>query len=96
MNAAAKGALLNALVRYAREQGTAENLIAERDKLFQKIADGGGDQRVLSSAGLNGKSFNWSVSISATEKFGIFQEAIDIFEDRQVGGTYADFSGRNL
>lgn len=96
MNAGAKGALVNALVRYAREAETAAELIAERDALAQKLFNDGGEERVISSAGLNGKSFGWQVELSVAAKFSLFQEAIDIYEDRQVGGTYADFSGMGV
>jgi len=59
------------------------------------IASGSGVVSSLTSSGLNGKSFNRAVHLSAIEVARACQMALKIYGDTEteVASTYADFRG---
>jgi hypothetical protein len=81
----------DALVVYANSRGAVgiQAINDEFDTLFAEITAGNGKEVI--SAGINGKSFGWSVSITVEEKFSAFGDAISRLTDSPAT-TYPDFS----
>jgi hypothetical protein len=83
---------VQALVYYAEQLDSIDDLEAWRDELYDKIRNG--DGKTLINSSVNGKSFGWDVASSLTvqDTFYAVVNAIQEFNGK-ITTTYADFSG---
>lgn len=86
-------AYTKALVSYAEQIGTIDDLVAEAKNLFARL-NNSADGKTLESASVNGKNFAWKITLTLEEKFRALVTAIKTYNgalgDSPI--TFPDFA----
>jgi hypothetical protein len=81
------------LLQICQEESSTASVEAIRNKAFEKLAVG--EMKSLISSTVNGKSFNFNISMAADELFSQASEAIRLYNSGIIRSTEPDFSWIN-